>query len=313
MALAEIKHLVRTRAEAAYDEKEIEFPVLAGLYHFTTRDSSGFKRYDKEGLAAWAKDRFGVSLDVEELKNKQKHEVQEHLIERSREAAAQGRRKLDEALQWVAQLYDGNDPEVRPSSANGKLASLSDWLRENCRTTISAEEIGRLSRDELERRLRIAVEERYRPEMLKMERILVLQILDEAWKNHLLVMDHLRSSVGLRGYAQVDPKVEYKREGMRTFESMWDSVGSRVTDFVFRMEQLSEDFVSSTWAGAEARHEEISRPTSEIEEQQQEAIDGTQTGAKREPIRNRQPQVGRNDPCPCGSGKKYKACHGRRN
>ena len=93
--------------------------------------------------------------------------------------------------------------------------------------------------------------------MLKMERILVLQILDEAWKNHLLVMDHLKGSVGLRGYAQVDPKVEYKREGMRTFEAMWDSVGSRVTDFVFRMEQLPEDFVSSTWAGAEARHEEV--------------------------------------------------------
>ncbi len=54
-----------------------------------------------------------------------------------------------------------------------------------------------------------------------MERMLVLQILDAAWKDHLLAMDHLRSSVSLRGYAQVDPKVEYKREGMRLFDSMW--------------------------------------------------------------------------------------------
>ena len=222
-------------------------------------------------------------MDVEDLKNKQRYEVQEHLIERSREAAAQGRRKLDEARRRVAELYDGNDPEPRPSAVNGRLSSLSDWLRENCRTTISAEEIGRLSRDELERRLRIAVEERYRPEMLKMERILVLQILDEAWKNHLLVMDHLRSSVGLRGYAQVDPKVEYKREGMRTFESMWDSVGSRVTDFVFRMEQLSEDFVSSTWAGAEARHEESPvRPARSRSSSRKRS-----TARKRAPIANR--------------------------
>ena len=71
-------------------------------------------------------------------------------------------------------------------------------------------------------------------------------------------MDHLRSSVGLRGYAQVDPKVEYKREGMRTFEQMWDSVGERMTDLIFRMEQLDEGFVGSTWTEAEAVHEDAS-------------------------------------------------------
>ena len=80
-----------------------------------------------------------------------------------------------------------------------------------------------------------------------MERALLLQLLDTAWKDHLLAMDHLRSSVGLRGYAQVDPKVEYKREGMRIFEQMWESIGERVTDLVFRMEQLDEGFVGSTW------------------------------------------------------------------
>ena len=101
-----------------------------------------------------------------------------------------------------------------------------------------------------------AVEERYRPEMRKMERALVLQLLDTAWKDHLLAMDHLRSSVGLRGYAQVDPKVEYKREGMRTFEQMWASVGERVTDLIFRMEQLDEGFVGSTWTESEAIHED---------------------------------------------------------
>ena len=89
-----------------------------------------------------------------------------------------------------------------------------------------------------------------------MERALVLQLLDTAWKDHLLAMDHLRSSVGLRGYAQVDPKVEYKREGMRTFEQMWSSVGERVTDLIFRMEQLDEGFVGSTWTEAEAIHED---------------------------------------------------------
>ncbi len=102
-----------------------------------------------------------------------------------------------------------------------------------------------------------------------MERSLVLQLLDTAWKDHLLAMDHLRSSVGLRGYAQVDPKVEYKREGMRTYEVMWTSVGERVTDLIFRMEQLDEDFVGSTWVESEAIHEEA-QTTSDIAREQQE-------------------------------------------
>ncbi|MEX2112881.1 MAG: SEC-C metal-binding domain-containing protein, partial [Pirellulales bacterium] len=151
-----------------------------------------------------------------------------------------------------------------------------------------------------------AVEDRYRPEMRRLERELVLQILDTAWKDHLLAMDHLRSSVGLRGYAQVDPKVEYKREGMRTFELMWSSVAERVTDLIFRMEQVDES-AASPWTEAQAIHEEAPSAT-DIAGQQQAAIDGTQVDRKLEPIRNRQDHVGRNDPCPCGSGKKFKNC-----
>jgi len=122
-----------------------------------------------------------------------------------------------------------------------------------------------------------------------------------------LTMDHLKSSVGLRGYAQVDPKVEYKREGMALFETLWVSIGHYVTDWIFQMEQLDENFVGSTWVEGTATKEDA-RPVSEIEEQQQAAIAGTEAEKKLEPIRNLGPRVGRNDPCPCGSGKKYKQC-----
>ena len=137
--------------------------------------------------------------------------------------------------------------------------------------------------------------------------MLLLQILDTGWKEHLLAMDHLRSSVGLRGYAQVDPKVEYKREGMAMVERMWDSVGGYVTDLVFKMEQLDEKFVKSTFNETNAIHEEA---PSEIATQQRAAIQssGGGEGAKLEPIRNRGERIGRNAPCPCGSGKKFKQC-----
>ncbi len=117
---------------------------------------------------------------------------------------------------------------------------------------LGEEDLRRLTREELDRKLSDVVEERYRPEMRRMERAVLLQIADAAWKDHLLAMDHLRSSVGLVGYAQVDPKVEYKREGMRLFESMWESIGGRVTDLVYRMEQLDEGFVGSTFVETSA-------------------------------------------------------------
>ena len=108
-------------------------------------------------------------------------------------------------------------------------------------------------------------------------------------------MDHLRSSVGLKGYAQMDPKVEYKREGMRLFDPMWESIGERVTDLIFRMESsLNEDFIRSTWVEGQARHDEASAATSMAQQSGSSASQqGTPSGdsgdedAKPDPIRNR--------------------------
>jgi preprotein translocase subunit SecA len=186
------------------------------------------------------------------------------------------------------------------------LASLVDWCKEQLELVIPREEVERLQRDELERKMTEAVEERYRPEMRRMERALLLQIVDAAWKDHLLTMDHLRSSVGLVGYAQVDPKVEYKREGMKLFDAMWDSINERVTELIFRMEQLDEGFVGSTWKETSATHAQA-ESASDIARQQEAAIAGSK-GEAVKTIRKRGPRVGRNDPCPCGSGKKYKQC-----
>ena len=135
------------------------------------------------------------------------------------------------------------------------------------------------------------VEDHFRPEMRRMERALLLQILDTAWKEHLLAMDHLRSSVGLRGYAQVDPKVEYKREGMRLFEhDVGLASANYVTDLIFRMEQLDEGFVGSTWVEARRSTKKPRRPA-KSPSQQQAAIAGTEADKKLEPIRNREPKA----------------------
>ncbi len=303
------KRMVRDKAAQVYDERETEYPVLAGLYHFTTEDGNGQKRMDRDALAAWARERFGIELDLADLKSRQREEIRTLLVEHSRALQQRANAALDEVHRQVDQLYNVAAPSQTAgvvTGGNGALTSLSEWLRQSLHCELPAEKLARLDREQLERRLEMAVEDRYRPEMRRMERSLVLQILDAAWKDHLLAMDHLRASVGLRGYAQVDPKVEYKREGMRTFELMWGSVAERVTDLVFRVEQV-DDFADSTFVESEAIHEDA--PTaSEIAGQQQAAIDASQSDKKQEPIRNRGQRVGRNDPCPCGSGKKFKHC-----
>jgi preprotein translocase subunit SecA len=310
------KALVRRKAEQVYAEKETEYPVLAGLYHFTTRDATGQKRYDRERLVTWARERFHVELDLEDLRNKQRDEIRAMLIDHSRECQRQADQALEEVQQQVTQVFatehEPGETVGRATGGNGALTSLTAWLEQKLNCHLPAEELAELDRDGLERRLATAVEDRYRPEMRRMERALLLHFLDSAWKDHLLAMDHLRHSVGLRGYAQVDPKVEYKREGMRTFELMWSSVGERVSELIFRVEQLDEGFVGSTWVESEAVHEAPSATTSDMAEDVP-AAGGADGDRKPEPIRNRAPQVGRNDPCPCGSGKKYKNCCLRKN
>jgi preprotein translocase subunit SecA len=105
---------------------------------------------------------------------------------------------------------------------------------------------------------------------------------------------------------QIDSKTEFKRQGMKEFESMWRGVEDKVTDAVFRMEE-AEGFQDSLWAIRATIHESAPRMSA--------SDDGQSTNSgqdkKPEPIRNTREKVGRNDPCPCGSGKKYKNCHMR--
>ncbi|MGE5756441.1 MAG: SEC-C metal-binding domain-containing protein, partial [Planctomycetaceae bacterium] len=137
---------------------------------------------------------------------------------------------------------------------------------------------------------------------------------------HLRAMDHLRSSIGLQGYAQIDPKVEYKREGMKIFAEMWNGISDKVTDLVFRVEQFDPEFLSylgSRWKLDKAQSIHQSAPSelsstlsSGVRAQQDAAIAASEKTSekKHEPVRKVGRKVGRNDPCPCGSGKKFKAC-----
>jgi preprotein translocase subunit SecA len=133
-------------------------------------------------------------------------------------------------------------------------------------------------------------------EFRKLERFVVLQTVDNLWKDHLLSMDHLKEGIGLRGYAQQNPLIVYKKEGYDMFQDMIARVKEETLTILFRIQ--------------------IARP-SEMEHfrqpRQQDLIfsgSGDEPQKKR-PVKRAAKKVGRNEPCPCGSGKKYKKCCGR--
>ena len=145
--------------------------------------------------------------------------------------------------------------------------------------------------------------------MRKLERDVMLHVLDEEWKEHLASMDYLRQSVGLRGYAQKNPKQEYKREAFEMFEDLLDRIKLKVVSFLMKI-QISQE--SPEVAAPE--HEETPMEYSHAKASNVLGDDDSAQSASGETVRTYQrlgEKVGRNDACPCGSGKKFKQCHGQ--
>jgi preprotein translocase subunit SecA len=168
----------------------------------------------------------------------------------------------------------------------------------------------------------------------RVERDIMLQIVDQQWKDHLYSLDHLKEGIGLRGYGQKDPLVEYKRESFDLFQAMKERVDEEIVRYLWWLRPiLNEDAApvprrppvrrpppiimndpsaesqrSSLTGGAAPPQASPFAPAPAREHKQPPRVGGDDATPKT--VRHDQPKVGRNDPCPCGSGKKYKKCHG---
>jgi preprotein translocase subunit SecA len=150
------------------------------------------------------------------------------------------------------------------------------------------------------------------PVLLYFSRHFYLEEIDQRWIDHLKAMEALREGIGLRGYGQKDPKQEYKKEGFTIFGEMMGIIGRNVCEKLFHMQ------LQRTEQGGEVsipqRQSKRSRQTIEsgggVDQKTSDGQGAAAAGADARPMRRQEPKVGRNDPCPCGSGKKYKKCHG---
>ncbi len=181
---------------------------------------------------------------------------------------------------------------------------ISQWLEEN---NALHEETLR------ERIIDAAVAEYKRKEelvgsesMRHFEKGVMLQTLDELWKEHLSAMDHLRRGIHLRGYAQKDPKQEYKKESFQMFTDMLDSLKLSVITTLSRVQIRTQEEIEQ----AEKLQQEMA--AREQAQMQYNTADDQQAQGEQAPLPPSDRKIGRNEPCPCGSGKKYKHCHGNR-
>jgi preprotein translocase subunit SecA len=277
------------RVEAVYEQRETEYPVEHAL-DMTVGQSGTENVYAVEALVAWANRKYDAGLETEEFLNAEPRQLYDRLIGLAREWADDQR--LRSAIR--KRLGDRPDPDAAIELAQTRFD-----------TALTREDLD----GDVEGTL-VRVGRRFlRREMTELERFVLLQIHDSSWKDHLLNMDHLRDSIGLRSFAEQDPRVAYKREGMEQFSQMMAGVVDKVTDMILRVRLSGAPELSSVYQVSNMVHEQLQG----YDHLAQDMADQAQAAEpqKVKQIVREAPKVGRNDPCPCGSGRKYKKCCGR--
>jgi preprotein translocase subunit SecA len=181
-------------------------------------------------------------------------------------------------------------------------APVAQWFRDE--PTLSDEEILERITKEADEAYQAKVDLVGAESFHQFERNVMLQSLDSHWREHLAALDHLRQGIHLRGYAQKNPKQEYKREAFELFEGLLDLVRKEVTRIVFTVQIRSQEDVEETAPHADVQNVQYQHAGFD------ETLGVGDDAPPQQPA-DTGPKVGRNDPCPCGSGKKYKHCHGK--
>ena len=300
----EIVELFDRRVREAYREREINYPVEWCLERAVGEETTD-NATAAAAIVTWVNGKFNVGWTLNDIQGKTVPEVREMMIALNREFlsgrlekeidAGIGGKDREAALEWARKRFGRAWNEERFAGFKGEL-----------REAILAQ--GR---------------EFLRWELTRLEQFVLLRIYDQAWKDHLLEMDHLKSAIMQRplGGDQSHPQSQYAIEGRDLFNQMWARIAGRVTDIIFKVRATGGPEGDGRAPGATGgrapapmvfRHADATGAGfAGASADQQAAMQAQGTEGKVETIRRDQPKVGRNDPCPCGSGKKYKQCHGR--
>jgi preprotein translocase subunit SecA len=319
----QIIDLIESRARAAYSQREIAYPVEHALT-FAYGGPEGFTDhpYSADYIRQWAKLKYGVDLPIEQIRSGGLQKLHDTLIAHQERFLAK-----DELERTVDGLIAANpDVESLRKEFNERFGQKLTRRDLEVKVQTGEKDARVVTRPATPREVREILmggaRHVLRSELTDLEQFVLVQIFDQSWKDHLYAMDVLKAGIGLLAFAEQDPRVQYKKEGYRYFEEMMAAVRDKVTDLIFRARVVGAAQARNAYKETAAVHEaptgygvaenvaagaDKAQPAGEM----QEASEQTQgEGAKVKTIVREAPKVGRNDPCPCGSGKKYKKCHG---
>jgi preprotein translocase subunit SecA len=255
-------------------------------------------------------------LEYDDVMNKQREAV--YRLRRNVLEGKEGREwVLRAAREIVTSLIDSYCPaDKHPDEWDHE--AFERELKELFGLTLAQADLSwdNLNRARLEEALTATVEQRFEERertigaesFRQLERYLILSVLDAQWKDHLLALDHLKEGIGMRAYGQRDPLVEYKRESFELFQEMMERLEDQVVQYLYRVE-LVQAPPQQQQRRRQVAHREVKAEATGLQGERREAQQSPTTGPPTT-VRRSTPKVGRNDPCPCGSGKKYKKCHG---
>ena len=237
-----VVEIVLDEAISAYRRRQVTYPVdfvldMAGQIAQQDRQVAA------EQLARWANQRFELDWQAESILEQEFPVLRQQLIDESEQWHHNGR--LDSVVDQAI------------AEQNGDPVELSKWVQNRFGQVASKEDLMGLDRDALRAILLNKGQAMLRTELTQLERFVLLQILDMAWKDHLYVMDQIKDSVSLRGYAEKDPRIEYKREGANQFLQMQKTVRDRVTELIFRARLTPNVESRSVYSQQEARHADV--------------------------------------------------------
>ncbi len=256
-------------------------------------------------------------LEYDDVMNKQRVAVY-----RLRREILEGKEQRSYVLELAGTLLDYYLDQNIPADANPEDWAIDgfqhDLTRQYGFDSSTYREVGweDLNRQEIRDTLWKQIEEKYQQKeeligvdlMRTHERIIMLQIVDTQWKDHLYAMDHLKEGIGLRGYGQRDPLIEYKKESFAMFEAMWDRIEEEMVRYLFLLQPVRERAVEPRPQSRPTKllfNDPAASPSSFARRESKGGADAAVKTVKRTSAK-----VGRNAPCPCGSGKKYKKCCG---
>ena len=226
-----------TTTRERYREREAAMPVD---FAFDIVTKSEDPQFAAEHILRFAKQRYELDWTPELIVTMTRGDAHDQLLAASKKWLHEG--ELERVVDEAIRQHSGNTEEIAAWASQRFGAELKPETLAEAKSVDTA--VKRFGRDAL------------RVEMTRLEQFVLLQVLDGSWKDHLYAMDQLKDSVGLRGYAEKDPKIEYKREGSRMFEEMRRTVRDRVAELIFRARLTAEVSSRNVWSDQEARHEE---------------------------------------------------------